>query len=238
MPAAPGLSSPGPLARRGLPTLGPGAPLGSRGLNFSRWWVRGRGGLTRFIFQFLEIKAAGPPIVGREKGCCTTASANTIAAEVRPAGFQDLWGRNKGPFLSPWTGSAGPARGVSTAAQVFCKSRRRCVGTRMEGRADFVGLLSEMLFRVFTTPVPPLAKNGARHAGALGPRPVPGGERLEMRPESASPALSPWSSRARQFPPPRPLRRFRKSSFTVANHLQPLKAWPSCSPWLCPRPEG
>ena len=104
-------------------------------------------------------------------------------AAARDRTFQGLCGApgTKGPFLSPWKGLVEHVwqfQGRKSQGRYFARKkmvRRRSVRTRRQKSVDFVVLFSEDVVQFSKTPVPPLAKLGAKNAGKLGSRPSPAG---------------------------------------------------------------
>ena len=174
----------------------------------------------------------------RKKKKQTIASRCVAAARDRT--FQGLCGApgNKGPFLSPWKGLVERVwqfQGRKSQGRYFARKkmvRRRSVRTRRQKSVDFVVLFSEDVVQFSKTPVRPLAKHRAKSAGSWAPGPALQGAHgdatwgrsahncpLPCQLHSHHHWQSPGSS---NFPPTQALQMFRKSSFRVRIHLQPL----------------
>lgn len=88
----------------GLPAPWHPSPAGFMGLKFQPTVGEEGDCQTRFIFQFLEIKAVGPPIVEWKKLVAKPGKKKTIVprcvAAARQETFQRTYGApgNKGPF--------------------------------------------------------------------------------------------------------------------------------------------
>lgn len=197
------------------------------------------------FFQFLEIKAVGPSIVRWKKAHCKTGCVKA----TRRLGAWPMPGDKRVPG-SPGPGTKGPfsVSGEVLRARVWrlCsrksqrryfarrKTDQRSVGTRRQKSRGFVGLFSEGVLQFSETPVPPLAKTGARNAGELGSG-LPCRERVAMpRAEDLVPRFRPPPSslafsREQRFS----MRALRMSQCSLQSectcgHSGP---WPSCSPW-------
>lgn len=92
---------------------------------------------------------------------------------------------NKRPFLSPWKGLVEHVwqfQGRKSQGRYFARKKmvlEKICQTRRQKSVDFAVLFSEDVVQFSKTPVPPLAKLGAKNASA-GPGPVLQGACMEM----------------------------------------------------------